>query len=277
MHAIQCCVPDATLLPAGIDRLYPAEPARRHRAGRSARRGSVTATATPTSTTSTSATPTARSSSAGRACGCGPCASRTAPARGCPRCSAPTWSVSSRTGSGSRRSAWWSRTRPAARRGRSALRRQTDGGGQPDAGPARRGPVPRRRQAGGGRRGQHLGLAQRGRDARGGRSEGRWAATRKWSSERSADEWQALLGTEHFALAGLVARERGEDLAVAATRVWGAIECLRKVGPRAGRADHADRVAVRTAGCCSGPAAAQHRDVPHRGCVTRRSRSSSPS
>jgi enediyne polyketide synthase len=27
-----------------------------------------------------------------------------------------------------------------------------------------------------------------------------------------------------------VAKERGEDLAVAATRVWGAIECLRKVG-----------------------------------------------
>jgi len=27
MHAIQCCVPDATLLPSGVDRLYPADPA----------------------------------------------------------------------------------------------------------------------------------------------------------------------------------------------------------------------------------------------------------
>ena len=28
MHSIQCCVPDATLLPAGIERLYLADPAR---------------------------------------------------------------------------------------------------------------------------------------------------------------------------------------------------------------------------------------------------------
>ena len=47
---------------------------------------------------------------------------------------------------------------------------------------------------------------------------------------RTADEWLHLLGAEQFALAELVARERGEDLAVSATRAWGAIECLRKVG-----------------------------------------------
>ncbi len=47
---------------------------------------------------------------------------------------------------------------------------------------------------------------------------------------RTADEWQLLLGAEQFALAELVARERGEDLAVSATRAWSAIECLRKVG-----------------------------------------------
>ncbi len=29
MHAIQCCVPNATLLPAGVERLYPADPAER--------------------------------------------------------------------------------------------------------------------------------------------------------------------------------------------------------------------------------------------------------
>src|SRR6185437_11503177 len=49
-------------------------------------------------------------------------------------------------------------------------------------------------------------------------------------ASRTADEWQLLLGAEQFALAELVARERGEDLAVSATRAWGAIECLRKVG-----------------------------------------------
>jgi enediyne polyketide synthase len=45
-----------------------------------------------------------------------------------------------------------------------------------------------------------------------------------------AADWRDLLGAEQFALAELVSRERGEDLAVAATRVWGAVECLRKVG-----------------------------------------------
>jgi enediyne polyketide synthase len=47
---------------------------------------------------------------------------------------------------------------------------------------------------------------------------------------RSATEWTELLGTEGFALASLVASERGEDLSVAATRVWCAQECLRKTG-----------------------------------------------
>ncbi len=47
---------------------------------------------------------------------------------------------------------------------------------------------------------------------------------------RTTDEWRQLLGAEQFALAELVARERGEDLAVAGTRVWGAMESLRKVG-----------------------------------------------
>ncbi len=49
-------------------------------------------------------------------------------------------------------------------------------------------------------------------------------------ASRTADEWQLMLGAERFALAQLVARERGEDLAVSATRAWGAIECLRKIG-----------------------------------------------
>ena len=47
---------------------------------------------------------------------------------------------------------------------------------------------------------------------------------------RSTQEWTGLLGAVGFALASLVAHESGEDLAVAATRVWCAQECLRKAG-----------------------------------------------
>ncbi|MEV6741340.1 type I polyketide synthase [Streptomyces sp. NPDC051104] len=56
--------------------------------------------------------------------------------------------------------------------------------------------------------------------------------------ERSAQEWADLLGAEGYALAKLIAGERGEDLSIAATRVWGAQECLRKTGhARAGLAE----------------------------------------
>ena len=48
--------------------------------------------------------------------------------------------------------------------------------------------------------------------------------------DRTADDWQALLGAEQFALAELIQREVGEELSVAGTRVWGAVESLRKVG-----------------------------------------------
>ncbi|MEG8181974.1 SDR family NAD(P)-dependent oxidoreductase [Nocardia terpenica] len=50
------------------------------------------------------------------------------------------------------------------------------------------------------------------------------------AARRSAAEWEKLLGPDQFALARLVAREHDEDLTVAATRVWGAVECLRKNG-----------------------------------------------
>ncbi|MFD7703161.1 SDR family NAD(P)-dependent oxidoreductase [Streptomyces caelestis] len=52
-------------------------------------------------------------------------------------------------------------------------------------------------------------------------------------SMRSADEWRGLLG-EHAAVAELVVRETGEAPDTAATRVWGAVECLRKAGIMAG-------------------------------------------
>jgi enediyne polyketide synthase len=46
---------------------------------------------------------------------------------------------------------------------------------------------------------------------------------------RSDADWAGLLG-RHAALAALVAGETGEDAAAAATRVWSAVECLRKAG-----------------------------------------------
>jgi enediyne polyketide synthase len=49
-------------------------------------------------------------------------------------------------------------------------------------------------------------------------------------SERATDDWRGLLTTEQFALAELIQRERGEGLATAATRVWSAVESLRKAG-----------------------------------------------
>jgi enediyne polyketide synthase len=48
--------------------------------------------------------------------------------------------------------------------------------------------------------------------------------------DRTVKDWQALLGAEQFALAELIQRDLGEELSVAATRVWGAVECLRKTG-----------------------------------------------
>ena len=48
--------------------------------------------------------------------------------------------------------------------------------------------------------------------------------------ERAETQWAGLLGEPGLALAGLLAAERGESLSLAATRVWGAIECLRKNG-----------------------------------------------
>ena len=48
--------------------------------------------------------------------------------------------------------------------------------------------------------------------------------------ERDAATWHDLLGAARLALARRQALEAGEDEARAATRVWGALECLKKVG-----------------------------------------------
>jgi enediyne polyketide synthase len=48
--------------------------------------------------------------------------------------------------------------------------------------------------------------------------------------ERPAEVWQDLLGSERMALADLISRERSEPLGTAATRVWCAAESLKKAG-----------------------------------------------
>jgi enediyne polyketide synthase len=49
-------------------------------------------------------------------------------------------------------------------------------------------------------------------------------------SERTPEAWRDLLGDERHRLAELIGRERGETPAAAATRVWTALESLRKAG-----------------------------------------------
>jgi enediyne polyketide synthase len=51
---------------------------------------------------------------------------------------------------------------------------------------------------------------------------------------RTAALWLDLLGAERFRLAELLAAEVGEDFDTAATRVWAAGECLKKVGAMVG-------------------------------------------
>ena len=69
-----------------------------------------------------------------------------------------------------------------------------------------------------------------GVDLRGGRRRRPSAATSRWSRSRSAAGVGRSARRGRFALARLLAAERGEELSLAATRVWGALECLRKAG-----------------------------------------------
>jgi enediyne polyketide synthase len=48
--------------------------------------------------------------------------------------------------------------------------------------------------------------------------------------DRSAQDWHALLGADLAALGKTVQGAAGDEPAVAATRVWGAVECIRKAG-----------------------------------------------
>jgi enediyne polyketide synthase len=47
---------------------------------------------------------------------------------------------------------------------------------------------------------------------------------------RTPETWSDMLGVERFKLAEVISRETKETLDVAATRVWTAVECLKKAG-----------------------------------------------
>ncbi|HEY0451202.1 type I polyketide synthase [Actinophytocola sp.] len=49
-------------------------------------------------------------------------------------------------------------------------------------------------------------------------------------AERTEEDWAGLLGGDRIALRDLVVTEAGDAAATAATRVWSALECLRKAG-----------------------------------------------
>ena len=48
--------------------------------------------------------------------------------------------------------------------------------------------------------------------------------------ERTEEQWRGLLGEERWALSRTVAEAAGEDPTTARTRMWTALECLKKVG-----------------------------------------------
>ncbi|PNG23517.1 type I polyketide synthase [Streptomyces cahuitamycinicus] len=64
-------------------------------------------------------------------------------------------------------------------------------------------------------------------------AEGKVACDIEAVNIRGTAEWQGLLG-EHTPLAALLAKEMGEAPDTAATRVWSAVECLKKAGITAG-------------------------------------------
>jgi enediyne polyketide synthase len=49
-------------------------------------------------------------------------------------------------------------------------------------------------------------------------------------TSRAPQVWQELLGEEGFRLAEVIAKEAGESLDKASTRVWTSLECLKKIG-----------------------------------------------
>jgi enediyne polyketide synthase len=229
MHGIQCCVPNATLLPAGVERLYPADPAGHH--------GQVILLAAERSRVGDTYTydldvcspdgriverwEGLRLQAVRKTDGRGPwvpallgpylerqLAELLTPP---PRCVVEPDPPACVGGVDSRRT----QTEAAVTRMLERPARVTHrGDGKPEVAAGQTG-VSASHGAG-------VTLAVAGPQ--------RVACDAETVRDLAADDWRALIGAEQFALAELIQRERGEELSVAATRVWGAVECLRKTG-----------------------------------------------
>jgi enediyne polyketide synthase len=55
-------------------------------------------------------------------------------------------------------------------------------------------------------------------------------------TERPIEVWRDILGLDRFDLAQLIVKEAGESISTAATRVWTAIESMKKAGLMVGSA-----------------------------------------
>lgn len=229
MHGIQCCVPNATLLPAGVERIYPARPdeltgqvvlyaAERHRDGDTytydldicAEDGRILE----------------------RWEGLRLQAVRKTDGRGpwIPALLGPFIERQAAELTGSDVRCAVEPDPPSGAGGRDARRKQTKvamermlgrptvithrGDGKPE--------VADEDIAVSSSHGAGLTLAVSGR--------GRVGCDVETVAERAPEDWQGLLTADQSALADLIQREREEGPAVAATRVWSAVECLRKAG-----------------------------------------------
>ena len=87
--------------------------------------------------------------------------------------------------------------------------------------------------------------------------------------DRTDGDWQTLLGAELVALGKTIERTAGDEAAVAATRVWGAVECIRKAGRASAQpltlagAGPGKWVVLRSGQASIATFATQLRDQPH--------------
>ncbi len=230
MHAIQCCVPNATLLPAGVERIYPADPA--------LLQGQVVLHAAERSRVGDTYTyDLAVSAEDGQVLErweglrlqavrkndgqgpwvpalLGPFLERQVGdlAGGQARCAVEPDPVPAPAGTQARRK----QTKAGLARvlDRSAVITHR-GDGKPEVVPVSDVAVSASHGAG-------VTLAVAGR--------GHVGCDVETITERTPQTWEGLLGSAQMPLVELIRRERGEELRVAATRVWGAIESLRKAG-----------------------------------------------
>ena len=75
-----------------------------------------------------------------------------------------------------------------------------------------------------------LSAAHAGRFTLAAAGRGRVACDVEHVAERADIAWEGLLGTDRLRLAERISKERAEDLHTSATRLWNALECMKKAG-----------------------------------------------